>query len=823
MPQRKITGNKYLVDSYSFSFDNKKTNRKLDKEELSELIRQKPNRKIFGIYKFHLNAYLLVPPEKVERKNKVKKERLKLRNEKRIAKGKDTLTYSNHWTDWLRNTVGEKPVIFDKKTTDYTTSQLNKYLFNHGYFNSEVTYDTSFGHKPRYHLLKLFNPEKADSLERSLRNNLINIEYQFHSKQPYTIDRISFSIDDLKLLPAVKKASKNTLLRNGENYNVDHLDAERDRLTIALRDLGYYRFNNHYITFKIDSALNEHKVQIDQQIQNRIHDSKDSSDLHHKKYRIRTIYVNTNFNSSLQEFNRDTLIAEGLHFINAYQLSHSPDVISRNIFLSEGNYYSQSAEEYTQKRLAALKNFKFIDINFQEDHSAGSDTLGLLDCTINLTPAPRQSLTLEAEGTNRSSNLGILGNILYSNKNIFRGAERLEVRLKGGVEAQQTSNVAAGDGETVINDVLPFNTVELGGQVTLKVPELIFPKKVYSTFNLPNFYDPVTNINLQYNFQQRPDFTRNIANTSLSYSWTVPGKNTNYLTVYPINFSLIEIVKTESFQDRLDKINNPFLSSSYNNQLISSSSIEHVWTNKLRRKNKNFTFNRIALEFAGNILSSIHQGSNQEQVGGDHYEVFGIRYAQFAKVDNDLKFINTLTQRSTMIYRFYAGIGIPYGNLDVLPFEKSFFGGGTNDIRAWQARTLGPGSVSDTLNLNVDQVGDIILQGNFEYRAKLFKYIEGAAFIDLGNIWLLNEDPQRPGGHFEVEKFISDIAVGGGLGIRLDFSFMIIRFDAGLQIRDPSLAEDERWLFQKKQLYKQTSGKSYSPVVNFNLGIGYPF
>lgn len=824
-PTRNLSKGENLLVANKIVFKDKHERKHLSEDDMSGVIRQKPNRKILGLYRFHLQAYNVVSPQKLEEKNQKKKARIDKRNTRRIAKGKDTLEYKPHWLDWLRNTVGEPPVILDTVSTQKSTDQLEKYLFNKGFFLNEVDYDVQYRHKFGYIFKKLFHDSLPDSVEVNARTQKVVIHYNIRTRSLYTINKFQFTIDDLLLLDDVKKSVKSSLIIKGAPYDVDKIEAERDRLTSSMRNKGYYQFQKQFIYFEVDSSLNKHAVNIKEIITNPASENEaDSVKIHHKKFRIRNVYVNTSYDPKSSFVGADTLYALDMYFLNFELLRYRPELISDNVFIKAGRYYNEQAENYTYTRLAGLKNFKFINIDFEVIQGAGNDTLGYLDCTIRLTPSDRQSLAFETEGTNRSSNLGISGNVAYKNKNIFRGAERFEVRLRGGLEAQQTSNVSVSsdDANQTVSEALPFNTLEYGGELSLYIPELVFPKKVYNSFRLPRYNEPRTNLNFNYSFQQRPDYTRTISNTYISYLFSLTTKNRNNFIFNPFDISFIRIDKSTAFQERLDEINNSFLSASYNDQLITATKFSHIWSNE-RQLRSNSTSIMTNLELSGNILSTIYDVTNQPKTNGEYYELMGNRFSQYTRIDSDIRIKKFLTKKTRVIYRFFGGIGIPYGNSEVLPFVKSYFGGGSNDIRAWQARTLGPGSVPDSLDQGIDQIGDILIEANVEYRFPIVDFVEGAAFIDGGNIWLLNEDEQRPGGKFEFDRFYKEIALGAGVGLRFDFSFLLIRIDGAFQIHDPGLIEGERWIFEPKDIYYQTHGRAYRPTFNLNLGINYPF
>ncbi len=831
---RNLNENQTLLVKNTIEYVDKENHKHISEDDITAVLRQKPNRKILGIWRFHLQAYNIVSSEKIEQKNAKKRRRIEKKNERRRNRGKDTVEFQPHWLDWLRNTVGEPPVILDTNKTSESTQQVEKFLFNNGFFNNSVSYSLQYRYKWSYRLKSIFNDSISPEIERKNRLKKAEVVYNITTGSLYKINDVQFSLEDVNTLKAIKKAVRNSALGKGAPYQVETIEEERERVTNEMRNQGYFDFQKEYIYYRVDSTLQKNRVNIQQVItspkrQEMTEQNKDTTIAeNHRKYRIRNVYVNSNYKANSSFVGSDTLYTNNIYFLNRELMQYKATLLADNIFIQAGDIYSEERELYTYNRLAGLKNFKFINIDFEKIEGLGSDTLGYLDCTIRLTPSAQQSVGIEAEGTHRSSNLGVSGSLTYANKNTFKGAERFEVRVHGGLEAQQISNVSEGedDANQTVSAALPFNTIEYGGELSLYIPELLIPFRSISPIQLPKYNEPRTNFNLTYNFQQRPDFTRTILNSSFSYLFSLTGKNTNNITIYPVDVAFIGIEKSTAFENLLNSLSNSVLSASYTNQLITSTKFSHEWSNQRdskSSKNKNFTAVFSNFEIAGNALQTIYNATNEPRNKNGNYELFGNPFAQFVKVDSELRIHNQLTKNSKIVYRAFAGVGVPYGNSEALPFVKSFFGGGANDIRAWQARTLGPGALPDSLGSGIDHIGDILLEANIEYRYPLIDFLEGAAFIDAGNIWLLEKQEQRPNGHFELDQFYKQIAVGAGLGLRLDFTFLIVRIDAGIPIHDPSLPETERWIFQSKDQYKAAYKKSYTPKVNFNLGIGYPF
>ncbi len=781
-----------------------KTDGKYEGDPLLPVVRQLPNRKTLWLFRIHLAIYNTYDQEKLKKRNEKKRKKIALKNQKRLELGKDSIEFKPVWGYRFWKKSGEPPVIYDSLLSIKSVTALENFLFNRGYFNNSVSYHTSEKYEKRH-------------------KKKTKVIYCVHLGTPYKINKLSIHMNDTALKDDIKEAIKGTLVHPGELYNANTLDDERSRFASKMRDRGYYYFNREYIKYEIDSMIGNHKVDVKMFIQDMVKtiatkSGTDSTVIEkHHKYTINKIYVNTSFNPRFTDDYDDSLSFMNLTFINKRLLNYYPRPIRYSIFIRKGKLYSEAAQRYTYSRLSGTNNFKFVNITFEEGDKPYS-----LDCKVNMTPFPHQSIGFEVEGTNTSSNLGVSGYLTYQNKNIFKGMEIFRVRVKGGVEAQQTN--ALGDNTQGENNTLSiFNTVEYGIEMSLSLQQLIALTRRKVT-DVPLYQNPRTTFTGIYNFQNRPDFKRELINASISYFFTIDRKNRNTFRFFPITVSFIRIDKSPEFQDRLDELNNPLLNSTYDNTFIFGLNIFHIWTNQKDSKVPNYWVAQSLFEIAGNLLylgNNVFNSTEYNEDGHTFYKIGGIRYAQYIKVQEDASYHNRINKHQKMAYRILGGIGIAYGNSVSLPYDKSFYGGGANDNRAWTARSLGPGSMSDSLKAGIDQVGDIKLEFNIEYRFDIIKLLEGALFVDAGNIWLLRKDEERPNAEFKFDRFYKEIALGAGAGIRFNFGFMLIRFDFGFRIYDPGLPEKNRWVFNNAA-YLKTLPSRYN-YFTFNLGINYPF
>ena len=796
-------------------------NAQVSSSALEDLVRQKPNRKIIFL-RFYLQIYNLKDPEKVQAGIARKRSRIDAENEERLMNGQDPRQYKPTFWEWMRNVVGEPPVLLDSSLCEVSAEQINLYMQKHGYFNARTTYEVTL--KPRI---------RAES-----RRKKAVVEYLVTPGTPYTLRNITQTIPDTAIARHLLDYQSQSKLKSGDLFSTDKLDAERGIYTSLLRDNGYYIMSKEFFTYKVDSALGTHQVDVELHLTPYVEskgtaagDSARAS-LPYPKHVIRSIRVG--YRSRLNEDNSalptDSASLGDYTFIQRGPVYIKPQTLARNIMFGTNEYYDNERVSLTYRRLTQLSIINSASVQFAES-SDSTSTERFLDCAILLSPARIRNITFEVNGTNNIGNLGVNGSLGFTNRNLFRGAERFTVSLQGGIEAQQL--LINGGNEEASASPLAFNTVEFGPEFTLEFPRFLIPFLKERTAKSAN---PRTQLSAGFSFQRRPDYTRNRFRFSLPYSWN----ETDFKrwTIVPLEVSFVEIDKSQAFQDRLNEINDPYLINSYNDQFIPVGRITYNFNNQALTNRPRVFYYLSELETSGLLMRSIYNAFNAPENDNDQYTLFGVPFSHYAKVIQEVRVHRNYNEKTQLAYRFYGGIGIPLNNLTALPFEKSFFGGGANGIRAWQARTLGPGSFRNPYT-SFDRIGDIHLEANVEYRFDLIDFFEGAFFVDAGNVWLLREqlndqgEVARPGGTFKPSEFLSEVAVGAGFGLRLNFDYFLIRLDAAVQVKDPTLDPGERWLFEPKDDYNtfirglnetnNTSLAPYSTRINFNLGIGYPF
>lgn len=750
-PTKYVTGDDSLLDKSDIRIDNKE----VKKNDLDPYIRQTPNKRIFGA-RFHLGLYNL---SNIEKEN---------------------------WPHgWLRR-IGEEPVIFDPFVASKSTEQLENYLFSKGYFNASVDVDY------------LIRKKRAD------------ITYGIATGKPYIIHDIKYNVQDTTLRKFIFMDTINCLIERGEVYDVDNLQTERLRVERLIRDMGFYSFSRDDISFRIDSSGNNRNLDVDFNIGlsrgqgpgNRIIESQ------HRRYRIKDVYIYPDFNQRAALDKQtgyfeslDTTLAGGYYFISDEEKpSVKYEVILQSMYIKPGDLYQVTNTERSQAHLSSLQAYGRVNIRYFKTDPAEMNERGelLLNCIVQITPEVRQAYRVELEGTNSAGNLGGAVNLIYQHKNLFRGSEQLNIKLKGSYEAlnEQISGSRS--------------TQEYGMESNLTFPRFMLPFLKSESFIKK--YNPKTNVQAAYNYQKMPVYTRTVANATFGYNWK-SGSFTQH-TVNPLQFNIINLPYIDpEFEMEVDT--SSYLAYSYKDILILGGNYSYTYNTQNINKARSYWFVKLKAELAGNLLAGAIKLSGREQEGGS-YKIFDQSFAQYVRGDIDIRYNRKLNDVSSMVYRVFAGLGIPYGNSEGIPFEKQFFGGGANGIRAWKARSLGPGTYSPTRSSFFNATADIKLEFNAEYRFNLFWILEGAWFVDAGNIWTYNEDEDRPGARFEFNSFYRELAVGTGFGLRFDLNFIVLRTDLGLKLRDPQLAGGPDWILNQRPL-------NWKDDFNLSLSIGYPF
>lgn len=824
---KKLSEDQYLLDRNRVITNSDK----VDKDDLKSVIKQRPNKKIFSFVKFHLILHNSMDSLKVAEREKSKiarkNKRIDRKNKRRLSKNKTLIqrkTSENFdsFGEKILYSIGEAPVVLNESMSRKTADQLHIYLIRKGFFNNTVRDSIIYIDKKYFGLKK----------QRAEVNYLVEVE------EPYRIQSIETTTEDTVVYSYIKKLEATSKIKPGTVFDVDKLDDERERISTYLLNNGFYTFSKNYIKFYADSSTsNGNKVDLNLKIdlyKQKIAKTDSIANLPHSRYKIGGIrfdYVQSPYSKEFTDYSFKGIeySIQGKNDINA-------NLFYSCLFLKPGDIYSKQRQQQTFKKLTSLGVFRSVNIVTEADTTDGKHELII---TILLQGAKRKDARIEGNGTTSGSNFGIEGSLVFNHNNVFRGAEVLHLGLSGSLESQplfvndntaDNSNIPI-DFQSFSNISSAFNTIEFGPEVSLTIPKLLF----FSTYKYKTVSNTKTVITASLNYQRRLnvtqlDFERGIQEVSYGYSWNVKDKFSHLLE--PIAFSAVEVNKSEEFENRISGLNDKLLAASFQNHIISSTRYRFVYNSPaVKSKKRTSLYYDGSIESAGNILNAFYTLTNQPKDPVlDAYKIVGIQFAQYVKTQHDLRLNNKINDKSSFVFRVLGGVGVPMQNLsDALPFEKSFFAGGTDKTRAWKARSLGPGSFRDSA-IVFDKIGEILIEGNLEYRFDLLGFLDGALFVDAGNIWLMNEDSLRPGANFKANKFLSEIAIGAGFGIRVDLSFFLIRLDIAYPLKNPSLIEGERWFFQPKDEYntfvnslQNTSNLPglYTPQIN--IGIGYPF
>ena len=673
---------------------------------------------------------------------------------------------------WIKYTLGEEPVIFQASMLNSTKAKLAYYLNGKGYFNHTVDCDSTRNERQVKMLCKV-----------ELNNR-------------YTIDSLIFPIDSSYSALELDNRLKRAILKEGRFYDRDRLDYERSRLGTMAGDMGFAEFGADNIYYYVDTVSTNHSVDIYMQV---ITPTDSTS---HTRYTLEKINVYPNY--TIDSDSTSSLLEEEIkEGFFVHELDHYLDhgLLERLIMEEPDTFYSRTLERKSVNRLLDLGLFRFINV---KNVASGSGHNGKIIQNIYLTPEPLQSISGELEVNNRSGNfLGLGANTSYGHKNIFGHAEKLKISLGGQVEAQ------FGDELSFINSA----DANLSG-------ELNFPRFIVPFFNIRESrnYIPRTIINASYRFQRRIQYyTFQVATAKFGYRWRETARKRHEF--YPLILNQVRVTnKTLEFQDLLDS--NPRLGRSFENVLIAGLQYHFTYTDQAGRGDRNYDYFRAELETSGNLIGLI-AGSNSN----DPIQLGGATIAQFSKVTLDYRRYFPAGE-TDFASRIVLGGGLAYGNSKELPYVEQFLIGGSNSVRAFRLRGIGPGSFVADPSMQgafeqqfVDQTGDMKLELNLEWRFPLFRYLKGALFTDAGNIWLIDND-DIPGGNFALNRFYKEIGVGAGFGLRLDFDFFLIRMDMAFPIRSPKFQEGFRWRITEIDLL---DSDWRDENLRYNLGIGYPF
>lgn len=736
---RTIPEGKYLLRKSAIDIP---PSNSVDMDVMEAYLKQKPNRKILGIYPFYLNVYQLFDHGK-ERK----------------------------WKKKVQQVIGEEPVLYDPELDKKTLSNLYSYLHNKGYYRAVID-----------------EQKRPDG-------KILRIKYKVTPGMQYQISSLNFEIQDSLVKPLVKYLiTGKTLLQTQIPFDIDLLEAERTRINQVMRDEGFYAFTRDYIEFVADTLQSPGQVKLDIRIR------KPGKAESHTLYYIRNLNVYLNVNTN--DIAATDTIRQGNSFLifSGDEPALRPELLFLTILIHPGELYQIGNQEDTYRKLNDLQQFKLVNIQFT---NAGIDSLtgqAELDCQVVLNTSQTQAYQVAFEGTNSSTHWGIGGNISYSHKNLYKGAEILQLKLRGAFEYMS-------DEEGYTFNPLEPNILDYGIEGSVNFPKFWLP---FGPDNPLEKFNPKTKLTAQFGHQKKPYYTRRLFMAGFGYNWRTSSENVHQAS--PIELNIISLTDTTAeFNEIFDTL---YMKYSYQSQFISASNYAYQYSSQDKNRQKDFIYLQFRAETAGNLLAGFNQLIGRQKTADGYYELFSTRFAQYVKSDIDYRYYHYFGNSSLLVYRGFLGIAYPYGNNHVLPFVKKYFIGGPNSIRAWPVRSLGPGTYVDN-SFFPDLSADIKLEGNIEYRFDVLMRLKGAIFLDIGNIWAINEYDEREGARFRFNTFYREIAVGTGVGARFDFDFLLFRIDLGIKLVDPELPVGQRWLYAHRTIQ--------SSDLNWNFGIDYPF
>lgn len=728
-------------------------NKDIKPSSLRPYIRQNPNTKWFSLIKTQLYIYNL--------------------------SGRD----STRWYNKFFRRIGDAPVVYSEADAQRSQEELTKALQNMGYMGATVKHVTA------------------------VKKKKIKLGYEINAGRPYTVRSLNYVISDPQIAEHIQKDSARTLLKEGMLFDVTQLDAERQRITDNLLSNGYFKFNKDYISYTADTIRDTYLVDLTMHLQ-RYKSHQTDEPKNHPLYQINKVSFIADYDvlqsSALSSINiNDSIHYNGFPIYYKDKLYLRPKVLTDNLRFAPGELYDEKAVQRTYTNFGRLPALKYTNIRFIETQIGDTTKL---NCYVMLTKSKHKSVAFEVEGTNSAGDLGAAASVSFQHRNLFKGSETFMVKFRGAYEA-----ITGLQGDYRNN-----NYLEYGVETSVNFPNFLFP---FLSSDFKRKIRATTELGLQYNYQVRPEFSRTIASASWSYKWAQRQRIQHRIDLIDISYLYLPWISETFRQDYEDKGQGDIFDYNYKNRLIVRMGYSYNYNSMgSSLVNNTITTNsysiRANIESAGNLLYVLSKATGLRKNSDGEYAILNIPYAQYVKGDFDFAKNIIIDYRNSLAFHVGVGVAVPYGNAKTIPFEKQYFAGGANSVRGWTVRNLGPGTFPGDGNF-LNQSGDIKLDASIEYRSKLFWKLQGAMFVDAGNIWTIRSYENQPGGVFKFNEFYKQIAVAYGLGVRLDLDFFVLRFDGGMKAINP--------------VYK--SGKDRYPITHpnfsrdfaFHFAVGYPF
>ncbi|MBQ4386401.1 MAG: BamA/TamA family outer membrane protein [Prevotella sp.] len=657
-----------------------------------------------------------------------------------------------------------------------TTRWLNRTLRAIG--EAPVIYDSALTRQSMQNILlqvrnKGFLQAQVDVYHKT-KGRKLNTLYMVHPGHAYTIRNVSYDIQDSAIAAILQMDNpRNHGLAKGMTFNVDNLDAERRRITTLLTNRGYYRFNKEYITYRADSVAGTTEVDLTL-VLHRFRNSQ-VTDLPHQPYTIRQV--------SYHSGNADDTT---LHL--------RPKVLSSNTYIRQGGLYSFADLQSTYNHFGRLGAVRYTNIAFREV----PDTT-LLDCDISISTNKPSTISFQPEGTNTAGDLGAAASLTYLNRNLFRGSETFSVELRGAYEA-----ISGLEGYS------NSNFLEYSLQAKLSFPRFLAP---FLSRSFRRRINATSEVSMLYDLQNRPEFLRRVFSVGWRYNWNDPRHHDRYqIDLLDLNFITMPWISDKFRHDYLEDTSqrNALLLYNYQDLFIMRTGFRYTYNNGRYAIKTN-------LESSGNLLSLMAHTLGFHKNADGNYTFLDVAFAQYVKGDIDFTRNFQLDYDNQLVFHVGLGVAYPYGNSNMLPFEKTYFSGGANSLRGWSVRSIGPGSfANENGQYNfLMHTGDLKLDLNLEYRAHLFWKLGGALFVDAGNIWNIRDYDNQPGGQFRLSEFWRQLAVSYGIGFRFNFDYFILRFDMGMKAVNP--------VYQTRREHFPIAYPKLSRDFAFHFAVGLPF
>lgn len=689
--------------------------------------------------------------------------------------------------------VQEGEYILDKVAvvsdqSDYNAAPLSQYvrqkekpklfsLFRNPFSRKPVIYDTLQARLSCQNLMTAMQNEgymnAGVSLYTETKGKKLKATYLLHPGQPFLIGKVNYDIQDEGIQQLLHlDQTDNQQIKPGMRFNVETLDNERKRIAGLLSDNGYFRFNKDFIHFTADTVMGRKDIALTLQLR-KYKSNSNSPEVDHTRYLIRDVLFQSN---------------------DSDRIHLRKQVLLNATAIKAGRPYDASALQRTYNNFARLQAVKYTNIKFAEV----PDT-NLLDCHIQISTNKPSTISFQPEGTNTAGDLGAAASITYTNRNLFHGSEQLSIEFRGAYEAI-----------TGLEGYQDQNYTEFSVETKLVFPRFLAP---FLSKSFRRRQTASSEWAVSWNFQNRPEFHRRVFSSAWRYRWSEPKHHLNYrFDLLDLNYVYMPWISSTFKRDYLDNAENrnAILRYNYEDIFIMKAGFTVSYTDGVDAVRANF-------ESAGNLLNGVSKGFGFKTNSQGQHTLFNIAYAQYVKLDFDYTHLFQFDKRNALALHAGLGVAYPYGNSTVLPFEKRYFSGGANSVRGWSVRELGPGKFKGTDGRIdfINQTGDVKLDLNAEYRSSLFWKLQGALFIDAGNIWTLRNYAEQPGGQFKFTEFYKQIAASYGMGLRLNFDYFILRFDVGMKAVNPAYeSEKEHWSIFHPKLSRD---------FDFHFAVGLPF